>query len=158
MSLKGKITIMKSLILPQILFLFNLIYVPKNILDQIDDLFFDFLWNGKTPKVKRSTIIGPISFGGLKMVDIYVMHTVAKATWIKRLSSVEQCHWKTLFLKMMGIKETLLNKKVDSSFFKKCFWSRTNLASAKLDTGFVCYCNLCNVEKVQYRLCPITFV
>ena len=120
LSLKGKITIMKSLILPQILFLFKLIFVPKNVLDQIDDLFFDFLWNGKSPKVKRSTIIGPISFGGLKMVDIYVMHKVAKATWIKHLSSAQQCDWKTLFLKMMDIKETLLNKKLDHTFFEKC--------------------------------------
>ena len=36
LSLKGKITIVKSLILPQILFLFSLIYVPKSMLDQIE--------------------------------------------------------------------------------------------------------------------------
>ena len=35
LSLKGKITILKSLILPQILFLFSLIYINKNVLDQI---------------------------------------------------------------------------------------------------------------------------
>ena len=46
LSLKGKITIMKSLILPQILFLFKLIFVPKNVLDQIDDLFFIFCGMG----------------------------------------------------------------------------------------------------------------
>ena len=34
------------------------------------------------------------------MVDIYLLQTVAKATWIKRLSSIDQCHWKTLFLKI----------------------------------------------------------
>ena len=48
------------------------------------------------------------------------MHKVAKATWIKHLSSAQQCDWKTLFLKMMDIKETLLNKKLDRTFFEKC--------------------------------------
>ena len=43
LSLKGRITILKSLILPQILFLFNLIYVPIYILDQINEMFFKIL-------------------------------------------------------------------------------------------------------------------
>ena len=120
LSLKGKIVILKTLILPQILFLFNLIYVPKSVLDQIDKLFFSFLWNSDPSKVKRSTIIGSITSGGLKMVDIYIMHKVAKAMWIKRLSSIDQCHWKTLFLKLLAMKETLLNKRLDNTFFQKC--------------------------------------
>ena len=120
LSLKGKIIILKTLILPQILFLFNLIYVPKSVLDQIDKLFFSFLWNSKPSKVKRSTIIGSITSGGLKMVDIYIMHKVAKAMWIKRLSSIDQCHWKTLFLKLLAMKETLVNKRLDNTFFQKC--------------------------------------
>ena len=120
LSLRGKITILKSLVLPQILFLFNLIYVPKRVLDQIEELFFNFLWNGKPSKIKRNTIVGPISSGGLKMVDIYISHKVAKAMWIKRLTSIEQCHWKTLFLEMMQIEETLLNKKLDNAFLKRC--------------------------------------
>ena len=54
------------------------------------------------------------------MVDIYLMHTVAKATWIKRLSSVDQSHWKILFLKMMSVKDRKLNKRLDCTFSKKC--------------------------------------
>ena len=80
LSLKGKIIILKTLILPQILFLFNLIYAPKSVLDQIDELFFSFLWSSKPSKVNK---FGSITSGGLKMVDIYIMHKVAKAMWIK---------------------------------------------------------------------------
>ena len=54
------------------------------------------------------------------MVDIYIMHKVAKAMWIKSLSSIDQCHWKTLFLKLLAMKETLLNKRLDNTFFQKC--------------------------------------
>ena len=53
------------------------------------------------------------------MVDIYIMHKVAKAMWIKRLSSIDQCHWKTLFLKLLAVNETLLNKRLDNTFFSK---------------------------------------
>ena len=78
LSLRGKITILKSLVLPQILFLFNLIYVPKRVLDKIEKLFFNFLWNEKPSKIKRNTIVGPISSGGLIMVDIYMLYRMCK--------------------------------------------------------------------------------
>ena len=48
------------------------------------------------------------------------MHKVAKAMWIKRLSSIDQCHWKALFLKLLAVNETLLNKRLDNTFFQKC--------------------------------------
>ena len=46
LSLKGKITIMKTSILPQIQFLFSMIYIPDEILDKIDKLLFDYLCSG----------------------------------------------------------------------------------------------------------------
>ena len=66
MSLKGRITIIKALVLPQILFLFNLIYVPKEILDQINKEFLNFLWRNKPPKIKKETVTGQLEDGGLK--------------------------------------------------------------------------------------------
>ena len=73
LSLKGRITIIKALVLPQILFLFNLIYVPNEILDQINKEFFNFLWRNKPPKIKKETIIGQLKDGGLKMMCITCM-------------------------------------------------------------------------------------
>ena len=64
LSLKGKITIIRSIILPQIQFLFSMVYVPKEILDKVDKILFQFLWNNKPPKIRRNTIIAPISEGG----------------------------------------------------------------------------------------------
>ena len=40
LSLKGKITVIRSLILPQIQFLFAMIYVPDYILQKLDELLF----------------------------------------------------------------------------------------------------------------------
>ena len=48
LSLKGKVTIIKSMVLPQISHLLTLCFCPKQILDRIDKLIFNFLWNKKT--------------------------------------------------------------------------------------------------------------
>ena len=85
LSLKGKITILKTLAIPQIQFLFNMIYIPENIIKKIDNLIYNFLWNSKLPKIKKSTIIAPIPDGGLSMVDTHSIHQSAKISWIKRL-------------------------------------------------------------------------
>ena len=74
LSLKGKITIIRTLILPQIQFLFSSIAISPEILKKIDGLLRNFLWNRKPSKIKKSTIIANIEQGGLKMVDVYSVH------------------------------------------------------------------------------------
>ena len=87
LSLKGKVTIIRSLILPQIQFLFSMIYIPNNLLKDIETILFKYLWDGKPPKIKRSTIIASIEEGGLNMVDVFAVHTTAKCGWVRRLNS-----------------------------------------------------------------------
>ena len=120
MSLKGRITIIKALVLPQILFLFNLIYVSKEILDQINKEFLNFLWRNKPPKIKKETIIGQLVDVGLKMIDVYNMHVAAKCGWIKLLLSKENGSWKKLFFKMLSINQNMLNKKFNLEYAENC--------------------------------------
>ena len=47
------------------------------------------------------------------MVDVYSMHTAAKISWIKRLSTNEDTDWKLLFYKMLSLEKNMLNKKVN---------------------------------------------
>ena len=121
LSLKGRITVIKSLVLPKITFLFSLIYVPKDILDRIQKLLTDFLWRYKTPKIKKEIIRNCIEDGGLKMADVYKMNTAAKCIWKKRLIQSENVNSKLLFLKMLSINESMLNKKIGLSLVEKCF-------------------------------------
>ena len=120
LSLKGRITIIKSLVLPKITFLLSLIYVPTDILDNIHKILFDFLWRYKTPKVKKETITGLIEDGGLKMVDVHKMNIAAKCSWKRRLSCSENQNSKILFLKMLSINESMLNKKLGSINLANC--------------------------------------
>ena len=85
LSLKGKTTIIKTLILPQIQFLFSMIYIPENIIERIDKMLFNYLWDNKTPKIKKLTTIAAIEDGGIGMIDVQEVHRAAKCGWIKRI-------------------------------------------------------------------------
>ena len=51
LSLNGKVTILKSLIMPQMALLFSVLLILEYILHKLDKLIFSFIWDGKTPKV-----------------------------------------------------------------------------------------------------------
>ena len=120
LSLKGKITIIRSLILPQIQFLFNMIYIPPKILEQIDSILTQFLWNNKPAKVKKSTIIAPVEKGGLNMVDTFSVHTTAKCRWICKLFDGTDKKWKDSFLCMLNIPIDKLKNNLNTKLLVNC--------------------------------------
>ena len=83
LSWKGKIVILKSLVIPQVTHLLSNTYVLNYILDKIDRMLFRFLWQNGPSRVKCKTIISNLVNGGLKMPDIYAFHTAQKCLWIK---------------------------------------------------------------------------
>ena len=110
LSLKGKITIIKTLAIPQIQFLFNMIYISDKVVKKIDELVYNFLWNSKPPKIKKSTIIAPIKEGGLGMIDTQTIHQSAKISWIKRLLQPNDSKWNYFMLFMLNIEPQNFNK------------------------------------------------
>ena len=52
----GRITVLKTLILPKFILLFSSLPAPQSILVEINTIFYKYLWNGKPDKVKRDTI------------------------------------------------------------------------------------------------------
>ena len=127
LSLKGKVTILTSLIISQMTFLFSVLFVPEYTLQKLDKLIFSFLWDGKTPKVKRETMINNINDGGLGMPDVYLVNSTSKISWIKRLTNERDCKWKTLptfhiryqRLGSLTAKLTFINNYYNVGFFKK---------------------------------------
>ena len=65
LSLKGKITILNSLALPQLLYTSSGLFVPNSFIENVDKEIVKFVWNNKPPKVKTSKMIGNIDEGGL---------------------------------------------------------------------------------------------
>ena len=85
LSIKGKITIIRSQALPIILYPASILFTPTDFVEKVDKIFFDFIWPNKKHHVKKKVLIQNIEDGGLKMPDIKSMIKAIKLTWIKRL-------------------------------------------------------------------------
>ena len=82
LTLLGKITIIKSLVLPIISYSATNCETPPWVIKEVTSLFYKFLWNS-SDKVKRASIIGKINQGGLNMIDIEGYFRALKASWVK---------------------------------------------------------------------------
>ena len=98
LSLLGKITVLKSLIVSQLVYILSPLPTNQRVLVEINILFFNFLWNGKGDKIKRNTMISDYSEGGLRMIDLISFNKALKSTWAKKyLDPENHGKWK-LFL------------------------------------------------------------
>ena len=119
LSLKGRVLIIKSLILPQITYLLSVCYCPERILKQFETIILRFLWENKTPKIKKNAIIATYDKGGLKLPEIFAVNTAAKVKWIKKLLLPNKEKWKTLTWYLLNIpKHKICNKLPLSQRFK----------------------------------------
>ena len=96
LTLSGKILLIKTFALSQFVYLASCIHVPCNVVKQIESIVYDFLWNGVKGMVKRSTIIGDVDEGGLKMVDVKSMFKALRVKWTQRYNDLNQAAWKSL--------------------------------------------------------------
>ena len=110
--------IIKTLILSQVIHLFNMTYTPVNFLEQIDKIIFSFLWSDRTPQVKRETIISKIEDGGLRMPDIFSFHIAPKNNYVKNIL-IEDGKCLNLYLSLGGIKKQLLDHKLTEKGLNK---------------------------------------
>ena len=86
LTLHGKITIVNSLALSQIMYVASVLYVPPEVITEVNKLIFSFLWPKKV-HVKEKTIIAPVECGGLRMPNFEYKIKACKIMWIKRLLS-----------------------------------------------------------------------
>lgn len=101
----GKIQIIKTLLIPKFTYLLQSLVAPKHIINKINSMLFDFLWNGKREKIKRTTLIGNREEGGLGMIDIETYMKSIKIKWIQHLLNNEIANWKCIphfFLDQFG--------------------------------------------------------
>lgn len=81
----GKITVIKTLVIPIYNHLFMSLPNPDDvIIERINKILYDFLWNNN-PKIKKSVIVKQYTEGGLKMINLNAFVNALKSTWIRRL-------------------------------------------------------------------------
>ena len=112
LSLKGKVTVINTLALSQLIYLCSIIYVPEQVYSEVKKIVLDFLWDGKPAKISYSTLIKDIGDGGLKLIDLKTKAQSLSISWIKRLTNVSQGKWKSI--------PRLVYKCQDLNFFFSC--------------------------------------
>ena len=93
LSLRGKIVIIRSLALSQLLYAASFLNVPEWVVREANKLFYGFLWDNKPDKLKRDIITRDIKAGGLKMVDVETMIYSLKIKWAKKLYKDSTHKW-----------------------------------------------------------------
>ena len=88
LSIKGKITILKTKALPLITYVCNFIFVCRDFITAIDKILYKFVWKNKHHVKKTTLIANPIN-GGLKMPNIEAVIKANKLNFIKRILTVE---------------------------------------------------------------------
>ena len=95
LSIHGKITVIKTFLLSQVIFIMQSVGLPKEILTKLNTLFYKFIWQRKHSnkkafeKVKRIVMEGDYDEGGLKMVNIIELQKYFYLQWIGRLSNAK---------------------------------------------------------------------
>ena len=84
LTIMGKITIIKTLALPKIIYSAFFTPVPNDVISKINRVLFQFIW-GNRDRIKRNTLIADIENGGLNMVDLESKLESVKASWIPKI-------------------------------------------------------------------------
>ena len=137
----GNISVFKSFILSKLTYLLSVLPdPPEDILKTLKQKSYEFIWNSKIDKIKRSTIIKNYDEGGLRMTDInYYINSI---TWVKRLTDPEsKGAWKTPYLHE-------LNKYGGMVFFK-CNFAAEDVKLLDINNIFL--------KDVLYSWCTLNF-
>ena len=94
----GKIQIIKAFAISQIVYLLLVLpNPPKSFFEELNSIFFKFIWCNKPDKVKRNVMYNNISSGGLNMINMDVFNTSLKSKWVKMYLDYTGRPWKSLF-------------------------------------------------------------
>ena len=85
LTLKGKITVGKTLALSQLIYVMSVEQIPKKYLELIQSHLMKFLWRGRPPKVSKKTLCQDIKASGLSCPDVTLMYRANRAAWMARM-------------------------------------------------------------------------
>jgi hypothetical protein len=118
LSLKGKITVLKTLALSQLIFPLSMLSAPKWVIEEADKLFLKFLWGNKPRKVKKLTTEKSIADGGLSMINIDYMARALKANWINSIYTETDNKWTKI--PKLYFKDVTFEQFCETRFDERC--------------------------------------
>ena len=120
LTLKGKITVGKSLILSKLIYVMAVEQIPRRYLEVIQSHLMKFLWRGRHPKVSKRTLCQAIKAGGLKCPNVMFMYQASRVAWMGRMEGASHLQFSKVFEKRVnsGIREI-----VAMNFDRKWVWN-----------------------------------
>jgi hypothetical protein len=115
LSLKGKLTIINSLLIPKLIYPCTLLDVPKETVTQVSTIIKQFFWNWKRPKIKLDMLIRSIERGGIKYPCFECKIKSWKSLWAIRALKFE--HQNPIWLKVI---DALLPKGITFCYLLRC--------------------------------------
>ena len=100
LSLFGKVTIIKTLLLPKVLYVSTILPPPSEFLKAFQTIIYNFLWKGPD-KIARTATINDYEYGGLKLTDLTTSIMSLRITWIGRFLSDNFYPWKAYLLHLL---------------------------------------------------------
>lgn len=86
LTVLGRITVVKSLLISKLNYLFlSLPNPPYNVMKEIESFLHKFIWAGKPDKISRNQLSQPYHLGGAKMLNIHLHAQSLKSSWMRRL-------------------------------------------------------------------------
>jgi exonuclease III len=90
LSMKGKLTIINSILIPKLIYPSTILDVPDEVIKSLSDIVKSFFWNWKRPKIQLDTLIRKVEKGGLKFPCIKCKSKSWKMLWAIRALRLEE--------------------------------------------------------------------
>ena len=103
LTLEGRILVFKSLAFSKIIYISYLTDLPTSLINQLQSIQANFIWQGKKSKIRHVSLIGDYGDGGLKNVDIKSKMSSLRLAWIKRLFDKNFHPYKVIPLHMFSL-------------------------------------------------------
>ena len=141
LSLLGKISVINTLVASTLIYRMQVLpSIPDPIINALNNLFVQFIWNGKRPKIKFSVLQMAKKAGGLNLVNLQERDDAMKIAWIPYLTKDSKCEnlvynffpenirheiWQCNF-KVHDVKYII--RREDNAFWHDvlCAWARKN--------------------------------
>ena len=133
LTLFGRITIVKTLALSQIVHILMVDTIPEKILKRLNCLIYTFIWQTKIEKVKRSIMTKQFEKGGVNMIDLHIQKLSFRLRWLGRTLAATKGMWSKMCLywfNLLGGLELLLNSNFDT-------WNIKSICMNQLPTFYI---------------------
>jgi exonuclease III len=124
LSIKGKLTIINSILIPKLIYPSTILDAPEEVVKEADNIIKNFFWNWKRPKIRLDVLVRKIEKGGLKYPCMKCKVMSWKMLWAIRALKIENTD--SLWLNIVN---GLLPKGISFTYLLKAKPSKKSLDS-----------------------------